>query len=167
MSPRNHSFPVSCARQDMNVGTVFTFLINAFNFDNRGCAAAALLDIYLQLMCWKEDDTTCCCTRTGQQAKVDLVYASHRAFFSFIPGKLKGRARIFLQPVWKGRGAESSTATTGQHQQLWCAPVSLQAPAGSFLFLWDPSGLTQLRSSLGHRPGSAALLRFKLQSSIS
>lgn len=80
MSPRNHRFPLSCARQDMNVGRVFTFLINAFNFDNWGCAAAALLNVYLQLMCWKKDDITCCSARTGQQAKVDLVQASHWAF---------------------------------------------------------------------------------------
>lgn len=123
MSPRNHRFPLSCARQDMNVGRVFTFLINAFHFDNWGCAAAALLNVYLQLMCWKKDDITCCSARTGQQAKVDLVQASHWAFPALSlenERKEPGFSCILCEKQGEQRAAQQSQASTSSSNVPQC-----------------------------------------------
>lgn len=111
MSPRNHRFPVSCARQDMNMGRVSVFLINVFNSDNWGCAAATLLNFYLQLMCWKKDDITCCCIRTGniQVSKQRWTRCKpHTEHFQIYHYKIKGKNQDFLASSVKSKSSQQS-----------------------------------------------------------
>lgn len=122
MSPRNHRFPVSCVGQDMNMGRVSIILKNALNFDNWGCAAA-ILSIYLQLMCWKKDDITCCHQNrehSGQQA--ETWCKPHPEHFQLHHWKIKGKKPGFSCIQCE---KQEQSAITGQHQQLRCAPVSL------------------------------------------